>query len=146
MKLKSDYKTIIIHAFIPVATVMRFLLFDMRKEIDLKLYEKFSGGLPFTVYSCIMLPLCGAKVFTSVNKNEGDGKIPYGFFDFYHQTWYVCLIISLLLIIFAIMIGILLDYLNKKIQAFFLQQCIRQKLEEFRLAAEKLIELQSNEQ
>ena len=152
MKLKSEYKTVIIHAFIPMVTLIRFITSDIRIEINIKLYEKFSGGLPFIVYSCIMLPLCGAKVFTTLNKNEGDGKIPYGFFDFYHQSWYVCLIISFLIIVFGCCIGIFLDYLNKKIELVFIkpeaEQVLEEKgykvnLDEVNGIFEKLIELES---
>ena len=134
-EFKSSYKTIVIHEFIPFIIIVRFIVFDTRKR-DLKLYEKFIGGLFISVYLSIILSLCGGKVFTSFDKTEGDGKIPYPFFDFYHEPWYVCLSISLFLIAFGIGFGVLLDFLNKKVERSFLLREQRRKEEEERLARE----------
>ena len=48
-----------------------------------------------------MIILCGKKVFTSFDKKEGDGRIPYPFFDFYHQSWYFCFFIILSILVFG---------------------------------------------
>ena len=61
-----------------------------------------------------MFILCGAKVFTSYDINEGDGNIPYPFFDLYHQSWYFCFLIALIIFIFGFGISFLFDFLNKK--------------------------------
>ena len=63
-----------------------------------------------------MFILCGAKVFTSYDKDNGDGKIPYPFFDLYHQSWYISFFIILLIFIFGFGIGFLFDFLNKKLE------------------------------
>ena len=119
-EFKTSYKTLIIHEFIPIFIAVRSI-FDVRKT-DLKLYEKFVGGLFITIYLIIIIPLCAAKVFTSFDKNKGDGNIPYPFFDFYHERWYVCLIISLLLILLAIGFGFLIDFLNKKVEIYLISR------------------------
>ena len=104
-----------VHIVIPVLLTFRFLFLDSR-ERDLKLFEKFIGGIPMIVYGVIMYILCGAKVFTSYNKDEGDAKIPYPFLDVYHQKWYSCLLVSIFIIIFGFGISFLFDFLNKKFE------------------------------
>ena len=91
-ELIGKYSASCVHLIIPLILTFRFLFLDIRKR-NLKLYEKFYGGLPMLVYGLIMIILCGTKVFTSFDKKEGDGRIPYPFFDFYHQSWYFCFLL-----------------------------------------------------
>ena len=68
-----------------------------------------------------MIILCGTKVLTSFDKKEGDGRIPYPFFDFYHQSWYFCFFIILSILVFGFGISVLFDYLNKKCEKLIFQ-------------------------
>ena len=68
------------------------------------------------VYGVIMYILCVAKVFTSFDKKQGDGRIPYPFFDVYHQPWYFCFFIALFILVFGFGISVLFDFINKKSQ------------------------------
>ena len=111
--LIGTYKASSVHITIPVLLIFRFLFLDKRKR-DLKIYEKIMGGAPMCIYGTIMFILCGAKVFKSFDKKEGDGKIPYPFFDVYHQAWYFCFFIAVFIFILGFGIGILFDFLNKK--------------------------------
>ena len=111
--LIGSYKASSVHITIPLLLTFRFLFLDKR-ERQLKIYEKFYGGIPMLLYGIILFILCGAKVFTSFDKDEGDGKIPYPFLDIYHQTWYFSFFITLFIFIFGFGIGFLLDFLNKK--------------------------------
>ena len=113
MGLIGSYKASSVHITIPLLLTFRFLFLDKR-ERQLKIYEKFYGGIPMLLYGIILFILCGAKVFTSFDKDEGDGKIPYPFLDIYHQTWYFSFFITLFIFIFGFGIGFLLDFLNKK--------------------------------
>ena len=103
----------VLHIIIPLSIVFRFLFLDIRQR-NLKIYERFAGGLPMIVYGVIMYILCVAKVFTSFDKKQGDGRIPYPFFDVYHQPWYFCFFIALFILVFGFGISVLFDYLNKK--------------------------------
>ena len=113
--LIGTYGAAVLHIVIPVLLIFRYLFLDIRKR-DLKLYERFIGGVPMIVYGIIMYILCVAKVFTSFDKKEGDGRIPYPFFDVYHQPWYFCFFIALFILIFGFGISALFDFLNKKCQ------------------------------
>ena len=115
--LIGTYKASSVHITIPVILTFRFLFLDSR-ERDLKLYEKFVGGIPMIIYGAIMYTLCCAKVFTSYYKEEGDAKIPYPFFDVYHKEWYFCLFIAIFIFIFGFGISFLFDFLNKKLEKF----------------------------
>ena len=112
-ELICKYSASCVHLIIPLILTFRFLFLDIRKR-NLQLYEKFYGGLPMLVYGLIMIILCGTKVLTSFDKKEGDGRIPYPFFDFYHQSWYFCFFIILSILVFGFGISVLFDYLNKK--------------------------------
>ena len=68
------------------------------------------------IYGTILYILCGAKAFTSFDKKDGDGKIPYPFFDVYHQEWYFCFFIAIFIFCFGFGMGFLFDFLNKKCQ------------------------------
>ena len=57
-----------------------------------------------------------ARVFTSYNEDEGDAKIPYLFFDVYHQNFHFCISIMLFIFAFGFGISFLFDYLNKKFE------------------------------
>ena len=118
--LIGTYSMSNVHIIIPLILTFRFLFLDMRKR-NLKLYEKFVGGLPMSVYGLIMIILCGTKVFTSFDKKEGDGRIPYPFFDFYHQSWYFCFFILLFILVFGFGISVLFDFLNKKCEKLIFQ-------------------------
>ena len=111
--LIGSYKASSVHITIPVLINFRFLFLD-RRERELKLIEKFFGGIPMLVYGVIMFILVGAKAFTSYDKDEGDGKIPYPFLDIHHQRWYFCTFIALFIIIFGFGINFLFNFLNKK--------------------------------
>lgn len=100
--LIGTYKASSVHITIPVLLIFRFLFLDKRKR-DLKIYEKIMGGAPMCIYGTIMFILCGAKVFKSFDKKEGDGKIPYPFFDVYHQAWYFCFL-SLFLYLYLVLV------------------------------------------
>ena len=115
--LIGTYKASSVHITIPLILTFRFLFLDSR-ERDLKLYEKFVGGIPMIIYGAIMYTLCCAKVFTSYYKEEGDAKIPYPFFDVYHKEWYFCLFIAIFIFIFGFGISFLFDFLNKKLEKF----------------------------
>ena len=115
MGLVGSYNASSFHITIPILLTFRFLFLDVR-ERDFKLYEKFFGGLPMFIYGTIMLILCGAKVFTSFDKSQGDGKIPYPFLDIYHQAWYYCTFIAIFIFAFGFGIGFLLEFLNKKFE------------------------------
>ena len=113
--LVGSYNASSFHVTIPILLIIRFIFLDMR-ERDFKFYEKFIGGLPMLIYGTIMFILCIAKVFKSFDKKieGGDGKIPYPFFDVYHQHWLFCLLIAIFIFAFGFGIGFLLDFLNKK--------------------------------
>ena len=115
LALVGSYNASSFHVTIPILLNLRFIFLDMR-ERDFKLYEKLYGGIPMCLYGVIMYILCGAKVFKSFDKNEGDGKIPYPFLDVYHQDWWFCTLIALFIFVFGFGIGFLLDFLNKKFQ------------------------------
>lgn len=115
INLVGTYHASCLHVTIPILLNLRFIFLDVR-ERDFKFYEKFYGGIPMTIYGVIMYILCASKVFLSFSKEikDGDGKIPYPFFDIYHESWYFCTFIGLLIFLFGFGIGILLDFLNKK--------------------------------
>ena len=113
--LIGTYKASSVHITIPILLTFRFLFLDKRQR-DLKLYEKFFGGIPMLVYGIIMYILCGAKVFTSYDEDKGDAKIPYPFLDVYHQKWYFCLLIAIFIIVFGFGMSFLFDFLNKKFE------------------------------
>ena len=114
--LVGSYNASSFHVTIPILLNIRFIFFDVR-ERDFKFYEKLIGGVPMCVYGTIMYILCAAKVFKSFGTKESeelDGKIPYPFFDVYHQHWFFCLGIAVFIFAFGFGIGFLLDFLNKK--------------------------------
>ena len=113
MGLIGTYRASTVHITIPILLTFRFLFLDIRKR-ELKFYEKFFGGIPMVVYGAIMFSLCCARVFTSYNEDEGDAKIPYLFFDVYHQNFHFCISIMLFIFAFGFGISFLFDYLNKK--------------------------------
>ena len=112
-ELIGTYKGSNVHIIIPLLLIFRFLFLDQRKR-QLKIYERFYGGIPMSIYGIIIYILCGAKVFTSFDKDKGDAKIPYSFFDIYHRAWYFCLLIGIFIFIFGFGASFLLDLLNKK--------------------------------
>jgi len=140
--LIGTYPSSSAHILIPLILTFRFLFLDMR-ERDLKLYEKFVGGLPMTVYGIIMIILCGAKVFTSFDKREGDGKIPYPFFDFYHQSCYFCFLILLFILVFGFGISVLFDFLNKKCEKLIFPYESKEQKEEGLVKDNQLIFVES---
>ena len=113
--LVGTYNTSTVHIVIPILLAFRFLFLDNRKR-DLKLYEKFYGGIPMLIYGTIMYILCGEKIFTSFDDFDGDGKIPYPFFDVYHQKWYLCFLVAPSIFIFGFRMSFLFDFLNKKFE------------------------------
>ena len=113
--LIGSYKSSCVHIIIPILLTFRFLFLD-RRDRELKLLERFIGGIPMSIYGITIYILAGAKVFTSYDKNEGDGKIPYPFFDVYHQDWYFCLSIAISIIIFGFGTSFLFNFLNKKFE------------------------------
>ena len=113
LALVGSYNASSFHVTIPILLNLRFIFLDVR-ERDFKFYEKFYGGIPMCIYGVIMYILCGAKVFKSFDKNQGDGKIPYPFLDVYHQAWWFCTLIAIFIFVFGFGIGFLLDFLNKK--------------------------------
>ena len=104
-ELICKYFASCVHLIIPLILTFRFLIFDIRKR-NLQL---------------LMIILCGTKVLTSFDKKEGDGRIPYPFFDFYHQSWYFCFFIILSILVFGFGISVLFDYLNKKCEKLIFQ-------------------------
>lgn len=117
--LVGSYNASSFHITIPILLAFRFIFLDAREK-DLKWYEKLLGGLPMLIYGVTMLILCGAKVFISFEPEKGDGKIPYPFFDIYHQTWYYCTFCAIFIFAFGFGIGFLLEYLNKKCEKLIL--------------------------
>ena len=115
LALIGSYRTSSVHITIPILLTFRFLFLDTREK-ELKFYEKFIGGIPMVIYGTIMYSLCLAKVFTSYNKEEGDAKIPYLFFDVYHQERQFCLLIILFIFAFGFAISMIFDFLNKKLE------------------------------
>ena len=113
--LIGTYKASSVHITIPLILTFRFL-FLYRRNRELKLLEKFIGGIPMSIYGITIYILAGAKVFTSYDKKEGDGKIPYPFFDVYHQDWYFCFFIAISIIIFGFGTSFLFNFLNKKLK------------------------------
>jgi len=127
--LVGNYGGAVLHILIPLLIVFRFLFLDIRKR-DLKIYERFAGGLPMIVYGVTMYILCVAKVFTSFDKKQGDGRIPYPFFDVYHQPWYFCFFIALFILVFGFGISVLFDFINKKSQKLIFPCESIEKIEE----------------
>ena len=117
--LIGTFKSSTVHITIPLILTFRFLFLDRRKN-DLRLYEKIYGGIPMCLYGTIMFILCGAKVFKSFDKKDGDGKIPYPFLDVYHQDWYFCTFIAIFIFIFGFGMSFLFDFLNKKFEKLLL--------------------------
>ena len=118
-ELVGSYNASSFHVTVPILLTFRFIFLDVRKR-DLKLIEKFIGGLPTFLYGIILFILCISKVFTSYDKKDGDGKVPYPFLDVYHQNWLFCAGCGLFIFIFGFGIGFLLDFLNKKCQKLIL--------------------------
>lgn len=122
INLVGTFNSSSLHVTIPILLNIRFVFLDER-ERDFKFYEKFIGGMPMLLYGVIMFILCGAKVFLSFGDNgkdgDKDGKIPYPFFDIYHESWYFCTFISIFIFAFGFGIGFLLDFLNKKFEKKF---------------------------
>ena len=127
--LVGTYGGAILHILIPLLIVFRFLFLDIRQR-NLKIYERFAGGLPTIVYGVIMYILCVAKVFTSFDKSQGDGRIPYPFFDVYLQPWYFCFFIALFILVFGFGISVLFDFINKKSQKLIFPCESIEKIEE----------------
>ena len=117
--LVGSYNASSFHVTVPILLTFRFIFLDVRKR-DLKLIEKFIGGLPTLLYGIILFILCISKVFTSYDKIDGDGRVPYPFLDVYHQNWLFCLGCGLFIFIFGFGIGFLLDFLNKKCEKLIL--------------------------
>lgn len=122
INLVGTFNSSSLHVIIPILLNVRFIFFDER-ERDFKLYEKFIGGIPMLFYGVTMFILCGAKVFLSFGNNgqdgDKDGKIPYPFFDIYHESWAFCTFVSIFIFAFGFGIGFLLDFLNKKFENKF---------------------------
>ena len=117
--LIGSYNASSFHITIPILLNIRFIFFDKR-ERNFKRHEKLIGGVPMLIYGVFMYSLCIGKVFKSFDKDEGDGKIPYPFFDVYHQHWLFCLVIAIFIFVFGFGIGFLLDFLNKKCEKLIL--------------------------
>ena len=109
------------------------------------------------VYGVIMYILCVAKVFTSFDKIQGDGRIPYPFqgdgripypfFDVYHQPWYFCFFIALFILVFGFGISVLFDFINKKSQKLIFPCESIEKIEEGLVTDDvQLIHAGSNEE
>ena len=111
--LINTFRASSVHITIPILLNVRFLLFDIG-ERDLFIYEKFFGGIPMFTYGVIMTILCLSKVFTGYGDN-GDGKIPYPFLDYYHQNIFICLFSCLFVFIVGFAFSFLLHFLNKKL-------------------------------
>ena len=122
INLVGTFNSSSLHVTIPILLNIRFIFFDER-ERDFQLYEKFIGGMPMFLYGVTMFILCGAKVFLSFGDNgkdgDKDGKIPYPFFDIYHESWAFCTFVSIFIFAFGFGIGFLLDFLNKKFENKF---------------------------
>ena len=122
INLVGTFNSSSLHVTIPILLNIRFIFFDER-ERDFQLYEKFIGGMPMFLYGITMFILCGAKVFLSFGDNgkdgDKDGKIPYPFFDIYHESWAFCTFVSIFIFAFGFGIGFLLDFLNKKFENKF---------------------------
>ena len=118
-ELVGSYNASSFHVTVPIILTFRFIFLDVR-ERDLKLLEKFYGGVPTFLYGIILFILCISKVFTSYDKKEGDGKVPYPFLDVYHQNWLFCAGCGIFIFVFGFGIGFLLDFLNKKCQKLIL--------------------------
>ena len=136
--LIGSYEMSSAHITIPLLLTFRFLFLDKRERL-LKLYEKFYGGIPMLIYGIIMFILCGAKVFTSYDINEGDGNIPYPFLDLYHQSWYFCFLIALIIFIFGFGISFLFDFLNKKFDNLIFPYDSSSEEEDFNKNKENLV-------
>ena len=117
--LVGSYNASSFHVTVPILLTFRFIFLDIRQR-DLKLLEKFYGGIPTFVYGIILFILCISKVFTSYDKEEGDGNVPYPFLDVYHQNWLFCLGCGLFIFVFGFGVGFLLDFLNKKCEKLIL--------------------------
>ena len=113
--LIGSYEASSVHILIPMILTFRFLFLDRRNR-DLKIFEIFFGGIPMLVYGITIYILAASKVFTSYDKKDGDGKLPYPFFDVYHQDWYFCFFIAISIIVFGFSIGFLFNFLNKKFE------------------------------
>jgi len=113
--LIGSYEASSVHILIPMILTFRFLFLDRRNR-DLKIFEIFLGGIPMLVYGITIYILAASKVFTSYDKKDGDGKLPYPFFDVYHQDWYFCFFIAISIIVFGFGIGFLFNFLNKKFE------------------------------
>ena len=122
INLVGTFNSSSLHVTIPILLNIRFIFFDER-ERDFQFYEKFIGGMPMFLYGITMFILCGAKVFLSFGDNgkdgDKDGKIPYPFFDIYHESWAFCTFVSIFIFAFGFGIGFLLDFLNKKFENKF---------------------------
>lgn len=124
VNLVGTFNSHCLHVTIPILLNIRFVFLDER-EREFKLYEKFIGGMPMLLYGVTMFILCGAKVFLSFGDNgkeedkDKDGKIPYPFFDIYHESWAFCTFVSIFIFAFGFGIGFLLDFLNKKLENKF---------------------------
>ena len=127
--LIGTYKASSVHITIPVLLNFRFLFLDRRYR-ELKILERFIGGIPMLIYGVIMFVLVGTKVFKSFDKDEGDGKIPYPFFDIHHQEWYFCFFIAVFIFIFGFGISFLFNFLNKKIEKCILPVNSEEEIEE----------------
>ena len=143
--LIGSYKSSSVHITIPVILTFRFLFLDIRKR-DLKLYEKFIGGIPMVIYGAIMYSLCSAKVFTSYNKEEGDAKIPYPFLDVYHKEWYFCLFIAIFIFVFGFGVSFLFDFLNKKFEKLIFPYDSTEEEENENTDGRLFVDSQKNEQ
>ena len=110
----GGFKGAAFHFIIPIILTFKCLV-ELRKR-DLYLYEKFIGGIPISIYVLIMSLLCKSKILTSFDEKDGDGLIPYPFFDFEHYNFYFCLIMTLFLVVLGFGISFLLDFLNKKFE------------------------------
>jgi hypothetical protein len=113
VELINTYKASSLHITNPILLKVRFLLFDTR-ERDLRIYEKFFGGIPMFIYGVILTILCAAKAFTGYG-DVGDGNIPYPFLDFYHQNPLISVFGVLFVLIIGFAFSVLLDFLNKKL-------------------------------
>ena len=113
VELINTYKASSLHITNPILLNVRFLLFDTR-ERDLRIYEKFFGGIPMFTYGVILTILCAAKAFTGYG-DVGDGNIPYPFLDFYHQNPLISVFGVLFVLIIGFAFSVLLDFLNKKL-------------------------------
>ena len=125
----EGYRGVALYIMIPLILFVKFLFFETRKR-DLKLYEKFIGGIPISIYVLIMSLLCKSKILTSFDEKDGDGLIPYPFFDFEHYNFYFCLIMTLFLVVLGFGISFLLDFLSKKYEILSNKALEKKKEEE----------------